>query len=80
MTTTQRLINQLNALRGLTYPSKGYMMWADVRGDGTNRKSCYTIINGDGGVIANALNGITPRERCEALRTCIRSEGGVPCV
>lgn len=80
MTTTQRLIDQLNATKGLTYPDKGYILFADIRGDGSNRKSCYTVINCDGGLMANALNGISPRERCNALRDCIRAEGDTPCV
>jgi len=78
MTKTERLIDQLNKARGLTYPDKGYMLYQDIRGDGRNRKSCYTIINGDGGVIANCLNGLSPRERCNSLRVCIRSEGATP--
>lgn len=75
---TEKLLGQLNELRGKKYPDKGYMFYADVRGDGTGRKGCYTIINGDGGVVANALNGIPPRARCESIRSCIRLEGGTP--
>lgn len=78
MNTTEKLLDQLNALRGRVYPDKGYMFYADVKGDGTGRKGCYTIINGDGGVIANALSGIPARERCQSIRACIRVEGGQP--
>jgi hypothetical protein len=77
-TKTGKLLNQLNQLRGKVYPDKGFMFYADVRGDGMGRKGCYTIINGNGGVIANALNGIPARERCESIRSCIRLEGGEP--
>jgi len=77
-TKTEKLLNQLNQLRGKTYPDKGYMFYADVKGDGTGRKGCYTIINCDCGVMANALNGIPARERCESIRSCIRLEGGKP--
>jgi hypothetical protein len=80
MTKTEKLLNQLNELRGKAYPDKGYMFWGDVRGDGSGRKGCYTIINGDGGIIANALSGISARKRCESIRTCIRMEGGKPVV
>jgi len=77
-TKTEKLLNQLNQLRGKVYPDKGYMFWADVRGDGSGRKGCYTIINGDGGITSNKYSGVSNRVRCEWLRRDIVFEGGQP--
>ena len=69
MTTTDKLLVELNAKRGLVYPNVGYSYFADVRGDGSNRKQVYTITNAQGGVAYDyQLNGATPRERCAKIR------------
>lgn len=74
MTTTEKLLRELNAARGLEYPAKGYAYFADVRGDGGPlRRSVWVIINGDGGVTRSCLNGRTARETCENIRAAIRA-------
>jgi hypothetical protein len=70
-TTTDKLLNQLNQLNGLSYPMVGYSYFADVAGFGDNRKSVHTVINENGGVVRSVLNGKTPRERCNKIREAI---------
>lgn len=72
MTTTDKLLGQLNGLKGLTYPDVGYSYFADVKGDGTNNKSIYTIVNENGGVAYSEMNALTSRARCEKIRAKIR--------
>lgn len=68
-TTTDKLLNELNALRGLTYPDVGYLYFADVHGDGrANRKRVYMITNRDGGVTFTEHNATSARARCDAIR------------
>lgn len=71
MTQTAKLLKELNALRGRKYPEIGYSFYADVRGDGSNRKSVYTIVNENGGVTYSPLNGKTSRETCANIRRAI---------
>ena len=78
MTKTERLFNQINSIRGLSYPNKGYMFYADVTGDGSNRKGCYTISNDDGGVTPNKYSGVSSRVRCARLRHDIHLLGHKP--
>lgn len=73
-TTTEKLLNELNAARGLKYPAIGYTFFADVTGDGTNRRRVYTIINARGGVTFSDLNAATPRKRCDKIRAAIKTE------
>ena len=69
MTTTEKLLNELNDKKGLSYPDVGYSYFADIKGDGRNIRSVYTIINENGGVCYNrSLNGETPRKRCANIR------------
>jgi len=46
----------------LDYPAKGYLQWADIRGDGSNRRNLYVVINDNGGVCQSHLRGKTMRE------------------
>lgn len=71
-TTTEKLLTQLNIKRGLEYPDIGYSYYADIRGDGRNIRSVWTIINEGGGVTYSNLNGSTPRETCDKIREAIR--------
>ena len=46
---------KLHYWRGKKPPSIGFLMWADVRGDGTNRRGLYAISNEQGGVTCSGL-------------------------
>ena len=74
-TTTEKLVNALNNERGLSYPDVGYLMYQDVRGDGRNIRSLYSIINADGGVVYSQHNASTARKRCKNLREAIHANG-----
>lgn len=43
-------LTRLNGQRGKAYPDQGYVYYADIKGDGSNRKGFWQIINGNGGV------------------------------
>ena len=46
-----KLCAAINQARGLSYPSIGYLFYADIRGDGIKRpRSVWQITNGGGGV------------------------------
>lgn len=70
-TKTDKLLDELNALRGLQYPDIGFSYFADITGDGTNRRRVYEIINKSGGVRFSELNAATPRKRCDKIRAAI---------
>jgi len=46
----EQAVARYNAARGLTYPAIGYLQYADIRGDGGNRRGLYVGINAQGGV------------------------------
>lgn len=50
-----------NAARRLSYGDAGYLQWADIRGDGTSRRSLYVGARG-GGVASSYWRGATMRE------------------
>ena len=68
---TEKLLNQLNALRGLTCEQVGFAYFADIKGDGRNVKSVYSVTNASGGVIYSGLNAASARKRCEKIRAAI---------
>ncbi len=72
--TTDKLLDELNALKGLEYPAIGYSYFADIKGDGRNHRSVYTIINEGGGVTYSSLNAASPRQRCDKIRAAIQAE------
>ncbi len=43
-------LNRLNGQRGKAYPDKGYVYYADIKGDGSNRKGFWQIIDANGAV------------------------------
>lgn len=67
-TTTERLLDELNKINGLEYPAIRFSYFADIKGDGRNIKSIYTIINAGGGVRYSTLNAETPHKRCAKIR------------
>jgi hypothetical protein len=71
---TEKLLTALNAYRGKVYPDIGYSYFADIKGDGRNIRSIWTINNDKGGVTYSDLNGRNPRERCARIRAAIRQE------
>jgi len=71
MNTTEKLLSELNDIRGLTYPMVGYTLYRDVIGDGVYKPRIYTIVNEGGGVAYSGLNKGTARKRCDAIRLAI---------
>lgn len=56
-------LDALNAAKGTSgLRALGRSYYADIKGDGSNRRSVWTIINADGGVTYSSLNGRTARE------------------
>ena len=74
MNTTEKLLQELNEKRGLSYPQVGYSYFADVKGNGSSSKAVYTIVNENGGVSRSHLNG-SPRVRCNKIRAEIAATG-----
>lgn len=66
-TVTSRLVDAINKARGLKYPSIGYLLFQDIKGDGRSKPALYVITSAGGGVVLSSLNG-PPRIRCENLR------------
>lgn len=62
---------KLHYWRGKKPPSVGYLQWADVRGDGRNKRGLYAIINEGGGVCPSDLRRATMRQTIEAIRLAI---------
>jgi hypothetical protein len=76
MTITDKLLNELNAIRGLSYPEKGYLYFSDIKGDGRNLKSVWIISNFQGGVnyAGSTFNDVCARKRCAKIRAAIAQE------
>lgn len=73
-TETDKLLDKLNERRGVQYPQVGYLYFADIRGDGSNIKRVYQIINIGGGVsLAHDLNDRNPVKRCAKIRAALAS-------
>lgn len=77
MTTTQKLLDELNALRRVEYPNIGFSFFADVAGMGYDRRRIYTIVNENGGVTFSHMNAVNPRKRCENIRAEIERVRGL---
>jgi hypothetical protein len=65
--TIDKLCEALNAAHRLTYPMRGYVFFADIKGDGRNKRRVYIVTNDGGGVTA-CYNGATYRETAAKLR------------
>lgn len=73
----QRACERYNKARKLKYwrtyrgkrlsPDIGYLMWQDVRGDGSNRRGLYAVCNANGGVCTSNLRRRTMRETIGAI-------------
>ena len=66
-------LKTLNEKRGFAYPEVGYCYYADIKGNGRNIKSLYTIINANGGVTRSHLNGYTMRETLGNIERAIET-------
>lgn len=74
MTTTDKLLKELNSKNNKSYPEIGYFYFADIKGDGRNIKSVYQVINENGGVsYAHELNSSNSRTRCKKIRQAIKA-------
>jgi hypothetical protein len=71
MSVTDKLLGELNTLRGLEYPDQGFSYFANAAGDGRTYRSVYTIVNKGGGVTYSSLNAATDRQRCDKIRAAI---------
>lgn len=69
------LCDKLNANRGLTYPSIGYVYFADIRGNGRSRRALWEIINIGGGVARSIINAPTYQQTAQNLRREIEKTG-----
>lgn len=68
-----RAVQRLNQRRGLTSQDAGYLMYADIRGDGTYRPSFYARMSGDGGGVVNVASLYRGANMRETLANVERS-------
>jgi hypothetical protein len=66
-TTIDKLCDALNQAHRLTYPMRGYVYFADIRGDGSGKRRVYIVSNDFGGLTA-CYNGATYRQTAAKLR------------
>ena len=72
-TVIDRLCEQINEANRLTYPMKGYLRFADIKGGFKLRRKVYIITNDQGGVTA-CHNGATYRETAAKLREVLATQ------
>lgn len=64
---------KLHYWRGKKPPSIGYLQWADIRGDGRNRRGLWMVTNENGGVSSvHDLRGRTMRETIRRIDLAIK--------
>jgi hypothetical protein len=69
-----KAISQLNQKRGLQYPAIGFLIFADIKGDGGKlRRRIYVIANSDGGVSFSDLNAATYQQSYARIKKAIES-------
>lgn len=54
-------LKELNAQKKVKYPEIGYSYYADIKGDGRNIRSVWSIVGVHGGVTRSHMNGPTKR-------------------
>jgi hypothetical protein len=71
MNTTEKLLEQYNQIRGLSYSDIGYTYFADIAGDGRNIRKVYVVVNKGGGVAVSGLHASNSKVRCARIRAAI---------
>lgn len=75
----QKACDAYNKALNLKPTSVGYIMWADVRGDGAGyRPNLYTVVNENGGILQCDLKRDTMRKTIRAIdlaRVADKSQG-----
>lgn len=66
-------INKAN--KNCTYPQRGHLRYADIKGDGRRYRTVYVICNDEGGVCP-AHNGATPKQTAANLRSILNALTG----
>ena len=75
-TVIDKLCDKYNRAKGFTYPSIGYIYFADIKGDGTILpRRVWEVITAGGGVSRSVLNGKTYRHTAEYLRRELQKMG-----
>jgi len=64
--TIDKLCAAINEARRVVYPQKGYLYFANIKGDGTRRRRVYMITNEAGGV--TAIHNGSYRQTAKNLR------------
>jgi len=70
--TIDKLCEAFNKKYERTYPMPGFLRFADIKGDGRNRRNVYIIVN-EGGGVAAIYNGATYRETAANLRSVLEA-------
>ena len=71
-----RLCEDINkANQNCTYPQRGHIRYANIKGDGRNYRTVYVICNDQGGVRA-VHNGATTRHTANNLRSILAALQG----
>lgn len=71
-TVIQTLCDEINKARRVVYPQRGYLMFADIKGDGRNRKRVYMIMKEGGGV--TAMHNGSYRQTAKNLREVLAEQ------
>ncbi len=72
--TIDKLCEAINNARRVSYPDIGCLYFADIKGDGQNRRKVYIITNKNGGVTA-VHNASTYRQTAQNLRVVLAVQG-----
>jgi hypothetical protein len=65
--TIDKLCEAINEARRVTYPQKGYLYFANIKGDGINRRRRVYMITGEAGGVTAIHNG-SYRKTAQNLR------------
>jgi hypothetical protein len=74
--TIDNLCEQINNARGVVYPQVGYLMYANIAGDGRRHRTVYAVINPDGGLCA-VHNSYSTRVTVSNLRRVLADTKGL---
>lgn len=65
---TDELLAILNEARGFKSRDIGFSFFADIKGDGRDIRSVYTVINAGGGVTYSHMNAGSPKGRIQRIQ------------